>query len=643
MSGGLFVHALLRETGRTLSADDIARLQQAHAVEYRKQLGSVTALPGARELLAALTGAGVRWAIATSGYAAHRAARPRAPRAPRGHPDGDPGYLVRHAKPDPDLFLAAAALLGVEPQHAMVVGDSVWDLLAARRAGSLGIGLQSGGYGREELERRRLPRLRRPGRDALAPRRDRRPPRRQRGRVTAAAIAADRCGCFAPVIQLTGPKAAVTGSPLLNVRMLAGRHCMSEDAAELTAELVVDGAMPSQPVISSDGCWVAYVVAPVGRKEERHLSTLWVAAVDGSSPPRKLTTGTAADSDPRWAPDSASVFFLSDSAGSRQLHRIRPGGGEAEVLTDWHGEISDARPLADAGLVAVVATDEPTEEDKRRRAERDDAFVWGQQLPPARLRLLDLATGELRTVDGLGDRHVVELAARPDGRALAAISWADPDNDPGATTGELHVIDLETGTARGLGRIGTEARSPAWWQADGDWHLAYLAMPEPFGGDAVYDVVACADAAVHRDLTAGMTVCPTELAQFGDGPPLALFADGLDTAIYQFDPRLGRFERVAARDGLVDSLTASRSGEVIAALASTSYEPMNVHAGPPERPAHPAQRHPAGVARGQLGDSGTPVLSGSGRPRPRRPARLAARPQPRGRPVPADHVGTRRP
>ena len=61
--------------------------------------------------------------------------------------------LVRHAKPDPDLFLAAAAVLGVEPRYAMVVGDSVWDLLAARRAGALGVGLMSGGYGREELER----------------------------------------------------------------------------------------------------------------------------------------------------------------------------------------------------------------------------------------------------------------------------------------------------------------------------------------------------------------------------------------------------------------------------------------------------------------------------------------------------------
>jgi len=359
---------------------------------------------------------------------------------------------------------------------------------------------------------------------------------------------------------------------------------MSEDAPELTAELVVDGAVPSQPVISPDGCWVAYVVAAVGRRAERRICALWLAAADGSSSPGKLTAGMAADFGPRWAPDSASVFFLSDRTGSPQLHRIRLAGGEAEVLTDWHGEISDARPLADARLVAVVATDEPTEEDKRRRAERDDAIVWGEQVRCGRLRVLDLATGELRRVDGLGSRHVVELAPRPDGGSLAVISWASPEKDPGVTTNELHTVDLETGVVRDLGRIGTMARSPVWWQADGSWHLAYLAMPEPFGGYAVYDVAVTAAAAVHRDLTEGMAVCPTDLAQVTDGPPLALFADGLDTAIYRLDPGLRRFRCLSARDGLVDSLTASRSGEVVAALATTSYEPVNVHAGPPSGP-----------------------------------------------------------
>jgi HAD superfamily hydrolase (TIGR01509 family) len=152
MSGGLFVSALLRETGRSLSADDIESLQLDHAAEYLQQVDSVRALPGSAALLAALTRHGVPWAIATSG----RRIMAEKALAMLGLPDDAPMVtrdMVRHAKPDPDLFLAAAALIKVDPRQAWVVGDSVWDLLAARRAGALGIGLMSGGYGREELER----------------------------------------------------------------------------------------------------------------------------------------------------------------------------------------------------------------------------------------------------------------------------------------------------------------------------------------------------------------------------------------------------------------------------------------------------------------------------------------------------------
>jgi len=152
MSGGLFVSALLRETGRTLSGDDIAMLRIWHSEEYLAQADSVRPLPGAAELLATLTELKIPWAIATSSYqvTAVRALEmlgllPDAPLVTRDE--------VARAKPDPDLFLAAAALLGVEARNAFVVGDSVWDLLAARRAGAIGIGVLSGGYGREELER----------------------------------------------------------------------------------------------------------------------------------------------------------------------------------------------------------------------------------------------------------------------------------------------------------------------------------------------------------------------------------------------------------------------------------------------------------------------------------------------------------
>jgi HAD superfamily hydrolase (TIGR01549 family) len=152
MSGGLFVNMLLRETGHPLEPERAERLRQRHAEAYLRLSVEVRPLPGARVLLATLTDAGVPWAIATSGRL--EVARPalemlridleRVPVITRDQ--------VAYAKPEPDLFIAAAAQLGVDITTAMVVGDSVWDLLAARRARALGIGLLSGGYGEAELE-----------------------------------------------------------------------------------------------------------------------------------------------------------------------------------------------------------------------------------------------------------------------------------------------------------------------------------------------------------------------------------------------------------------------------------------------------------------------------------------------------------
>jgi HAD superfamily hydrolase (TIGR01509 family) len=152
MSGGLFANALLRETGSEVTFEQAAELRRLHAEAYATLADDVRPLPGARDLLTRLTAAGVPWAIATSGY--RESAGPALellelpPDVPVITRD-----LVERAKPDPDLFLAAADALGVTAETCVVVGDSVWDLLAARRARALAIGLLSGGYGREELER----------------------------------------------------------------------------------------------------------------------------------------------------------------------------------------------------------------------------------------------------------------------------------------------------------------------------------------------------------------------------------------------------------------------------------------------------------------------------------------------------------
>ncbi len=154
MSGGLFVNALLRETGQASvprQQADLAR--QYHAEAYARLVNQVRPLPGARELLSYLTGREVPWAIATSGWM--ESARPALEML--GVAEGPAPIItrdqVRYAKPDPDLFLAAARALAVDIGTSVVVGDSVWDLLAAQRARALGVGLLSGGYGEDELAR----------------------------------------------------------------------------------------------------------------------------------------------------------------------------------------------------------------------------------------------------------------------------------------------------------------------------------------------------------------------------------------------------------------------------------------------------------------------------------------------------------
>jgi HAD superfamily hydrolase (TIGR01509 family) len=151
MSGGLFIKALDRELGRSLTELEAARLRDNHAKAYLAMWDQIRPLPGARELLQTLTALRVPWAVATSGSEMTA----RGPLSLLGIPAGVPIVTrdqVAYAKPNPDLFLVGAERLGVPPGDCFVVGDSIWDLLAAQRAGALGVGLLSGGYGSEELQ-----------------------------------------------------------------------------------------------------------------------------------------------------------------------------------------------------------------------------------------------------------------------------------------------------------------------------------------------------------------------------------------------------------------------------------------------------------------------------------------------------------
>jgi HAD superfamily hydrolase (TIGR01509 family) len=153
MSGGLFTAQLERELGRAIDDATLERLRDRHAELFLGLSRDVPPLPGAIALLHELTKQDLSWAIATSGRMRTAAANLQSLGVDPDRATVVTRDEVRYAKPDPDLFVEAARRLGTEAKGSYVIGDSIWDMLAAARCGSLGIGLLSGGYGPEELER----------------------------------------------------------------------------------------------------------------------------------------------------------------------------------------------------------------------------------------------------------------------------------------------------------------------------------------------------------------------------------------------------------------------------------------------------------------------------------------------------------
>jgi HAD superfamily hydrolase (TIGR01509 family) len=150
MSGGLFARAVGREVGRELTPEETEAIQRRHGEIFRELLPERRPLPGAVELLGELRRRGITHGLATSGR------RPEIDASLDVLGVGEETVVIERgdvarAKPEPDLFLACQQALGVEPDQCYVVGDAVWDLLAARRARMFSIGLLSGGYGADEL------------------------------------------------------------------------------------------------------------------------------------------------------------------------------------------------------------------------------------------------------------------------------------------------------------------------------------------------------------------------------------------------------------------------------------------------------------------------------------------------------------
>lgn len=352
----------------------------------------------------------------------------------------------------------------------------------------------------------------------------------------------------------------------------------------LTAEMVTDQLLADEVQVSPQHGWIAFSTAPLGHLGEHPAGAIWVASPGDAAAP--LTAGTARDHLPRWSPDSRTLYFLSDRAkrGTDQLYRINPERGEATALTEWEPGISSYVPLPDGKRIALVAPDPETDEQKRRQEERDDADVYGEGWGYHRLRLLDLASREVTTLDALGDRHVVAVVAEPDGSRLLVKTWATPETDNAFHAVDLWVVDPDVNTAHHVCHHSASLEDMAW--APDDAIVVLASRPHRFhAGLSIWSVPA-AGGELH-EVIPDLAVCPAQLVTPGNGEVLVLALDRLDTWIGRLDLDAGTLEPVQHLPGDAWPVSASRDGQLLAAVRHTRDDIGNVWAGAPGRPWAP--------------------------------------------------------
>jgi dipeptidyl aminopeptidase/acylaminoacyl peptidase len=356
----------------------------------------------------------------------------------------------------------------------------------------------------------------------------------------------------------------------------------------LSIEQMLDLQNPQETSVSPDGTTVAFVVAPLARRDEHPEASIWLVPADGSAQAHRFTTATANERQVRWSPDGTTLAFLSDRAerGTAQICLVAAHGGEAVPLTHWKGGIASFEWSPDGSRIAFLAADEPTEDAERRKRERDDAAAWGEDWKVQRVRLVNLSDGAVETLS-LGEGHVRELAWSPDGAHLAGVVAANPELDTPASEGvEIRRAALSGGEPRCVARIACGAQNLTW-SPDGEC-LAFLSWEAGCipSSTALFTVAAAGGA--PRCLSLGHSGCFLTLHRPARHDRLlAAVAEGLRTTVYAVDAANGVLERLYRPERgeiLPAALSFSADGSMMASALSSGGEPWEVWAGPVRGP-----------------------------------------------------------
>ncbi len=353
----------------------------------------------------------------------------------------------------------------------------------------------------------------------------------------------------------------------------------STEPQPLTPDQLATMTRVADARIAPDGSAVAFVVDPASKEGEHEQSAIWVVPFDAESPDeaRQFTTGIANDRSPRWSPDGRRIAFLSDRAerGKSSVYVMRADGGEGVRVFDRQGDVSGLTWSPDGRYLSVLFTEPETEDEKKRKEERDDRVLWDREQRYQRLWVID-PDAQTAVCASPEARQVRAYAWASDSERLAICTTANARMDEIFAENELAIVPRDGGaTATILKRQGVTLDLS--WSSDGRYLLFRSFAGQVVHGEHVYRI----------DANGGEQVCLTEgyagtvegLSSPDDGATFVLScAEGVDFAAYRLSLDGELSPLLPQREGWSDvPVSLSRDGSRLALVWQTGVEPENVH------------------------------------------------------------------
>jgi dipeptidyl aminopeptidase/acylaminoacyl peptidase len=319
----------------------------------------------------------------------------------------------------------------------------------------------------------------------------------------------------------------------------------------------------TDPQISPDGRWVAYVVSELNPDGTDYNTDVWLIPSQGGEA-RRLTNSPVADENPRWSPDGHTLAFLSDrphpgvkledvkpgtpayDESKRQIWSIRPDGGEAAILSDSKGGVSAFEWSAQGDKVAYLAREPKSEDRKAKEKVKDDAWTPASLYPWNRLWVMEVVTRKATQLTS-GETHVTGFTFSPDGRQVAFAAQPTP-LIPDQFNSDLYLVAASGGRPMSLVKRKGIDNSPVW-SPDGKW-IAFVSQDAgntEWYANTSLCVVSPSGGPV-RNMTAGFDERIGGDPVWNRGGDLVTFQANQGTAQHLF--------RVAVSGGPVEALTS---------------------------------------------------------------------------------------